>query len=69
MTRLLAGNIAGCVAACLFGGAVVATRVAVRDVPPLSLAVLRFGQGALILLAVLLVRSPELPRVNRRDRR
>ena len=32
-------------AAVLFGASVVAVRVAVRDVPPVSLAVLRFGLG------------------------
>jgi drug/metabolite transporter (DMT)-like permease len=49
------------------GASVVAVRVAVREVPPFSLAVLRFGQGALLLLLVgaLLVVAPGLLRVHR----
>jgi hypothetical protein len=38
------GNGAAFIAAALFGASVVATRVAVGSVPPLSLAFLRFGQ-------------------------
>ena len=38
-------NAGAALAAVLFGASVVAVRVAVRDVPPVSLAVLRFGQG------------------------
>ena len=45
-------------AAVLFGASVVAVRVAVRDVPPVSLAVLRFGQGGLLLAAILAVAAP-----------
>jgi drug/metabolite transporter (DMT)-like permease len=52
------------VAAVLFGASVVAVRIAVRDVPPFSLAVLRFGQGALLLLGCLLVLAPGLLRVG-----
>jgi drug/metabolite transporter (DMT)-like permease len=63
----VAGNAAGIAAALIFGGAVVATREAVQDVPPLSLAVLRFGQGALILFVVLLAGARGLLRVERRD--
>lgn len=47
----LSANLGAAVAAILFGASVVAVRVAVRDVPPVSLAVLRFGQGGLVLLA------------------
>jgi drug/metabolite transporter (DMT)-like permease len=36
----------------------VAVRVAVRDVPPVSLAVLRFGLGGLLLAGILLVVAP-----------
>jgi drug/metabolite transporter (DMT)-like permease len=53
------------VAAVLFGASVVAVRIAVRDVPPFSLAVLRFGQGGLLLLGGLLVLAPGLLRVRR----
>jgi drug/metabolite transporter (DMT)-like permease len=42
-------------------------RIAVRDVPPLSLAFLRFGQGALALLIVLLLFRRDRLRVERRD--
>jgi drug/metabolite transporter (DMT)-like permease len=45
--RNFIGNSAG------FSAAVVATRVAVGTIPPLSLAFLRFGQGGLILLIFL----------------
>ena len=38
------GNFAAFLAAGLFGASVVATRVAVQEIPPLKLAVLRFGQ-------------------------
>jgi len=41
--------------------------MAVRDVPPLSLAFLRFGQGALALLIVLLLFRRDRLRVERRD--
>jgi drug/metabolite transporter (DMT)-like permease len=48
----------------LFGGSVVAVRVAVRDIPPISLAVLRIGQGGLVLAAILLAVAPDLLRVR-----
>ena len=51
-------------AAVLFGASVVAVRVAVRDVPPVSLAVLRFGQGSLLLAGAVLLIAPELLRVR-----
>jgi drug/metabolite transporter (DMT)-like permease len=51
----LAANTAAFVAAVFFGSSVVAVRVAVQEVPPLSLAVLRFGQGGLLLVVVLLL--------------
>ena len=51
----LAANAGAFVAAVLFGSSVVAVRVAVQEVPPLSLAVLRFGQGGLLLVFVLLL--------------
>jgi len=51
----------------LIGASVVAVRIAVRDVPPLSLAFLRFGQGALALLIVLFLFRRDRLRVERRD--
>jgi len=67
IVRGFAGNIAAFVAATLFGASVVATRVAVQEIPPLSLAVLRFGQGGLILFFCLLVGVRSLLQVDRRD--
>src|SRR5262245_16334518 len=60
-------NAAAAVAAVLFGASVVAVRIAVRDVPPLSLAFLRFGQGALVLLVALLIVGRDRLRLARRD--
>ena len=58
----LHANASAAMAAVLFGASVVAVRVAVRTVPPVSLAVLRMGQGSLLLAGVLLVVAPELLR-------
>ena len=67
-SRRLAANSGAFVAAALFGSSVVAVRVAVQEVPPLSLAVLRFGQGGLLLvLVLLLVGGRRLLRVKPRD--
>jgi drug/metabolite transporter (DMT)-like permease len=60
----LRANASAATAAVLFGGSVVAVRVAVRDIPPISLAVLRIGQGGLVLAAILLVVAPDLLRVR-----
>ena len=60
----LRANASAAMAAVLFGASVVAVRVAVRDVPPVSLAVLRFGQGSLLLAGAVLVVAPELLRVR-----
>jgi drug/metabolite transporter (DMT)-like permease len=60
-------NAAAAVAAVLFGASVVAVRIAVRDVPPLTLAFLRFGQGALALLLALALFRRERLRVAPRD--
>ena len=57
-------NASAAMAAVLFGASVVAVRVAVRDLPPVSLAVLRFGQGSLLLAGAVLVVAPELLRVR-----
>lgn len=63
----LAGNIAASFAAILFGASVVATRVAVQDIPPLSLAVLRFGQGGLILVLFIFIIARNLLQIEWRD--
>ena len=63
----LIGNVSAFVAASLFGASVVATRVAVQEMPPLSLAVLRFGQGGLILFLYLFFSSRDLLRIQLRD--
>ena len=60
----LRANASAATAAVLFGASVVAVRVAVRDIPPISLAVLRIGQGGLLLAAILLVFAPDLLRVH-----
>jgi drug/metabolite transporter (DMT)-like permease len=66
--RRLAANASAFVAAVLFGSSVVAVRVAVQEVPPLSLAVLRFGQSGLLLVFVLvLAGARDLLRVKWRD--
>lgn len=68
MNARLAANAGAFVAAGLFGSSVVAVRVAVQEVPPLSLAVLRFGQGGLLLVFVLLlVGGRDVLRVKWRD--
>ena len=61
------GNSAAFSAAALFGASVVATRVAVGTIPPLSLALIRFGQGGLILLIFLLILKPGLLRIKLND--
>jgi drug/metabolite transporter (DMT)-like permease len=49
----------------LFGASVVAVRVAVRDIPPTTLAVFRFGQGAAILFAAVALAKSDLLRMTR----
>ncbi len=61
------GNFAAFIAAGLFGASVVATRVAVQEIPPLNLAVLRFGQGGLILFLCLLIGARDLLKVKWHD--
>ena len=63
----LGANVAAASAAILFGASVVAVRIAVRDVPPLTLAFLRFAQGSLVLLVALAAFKRDLLRVHRRD--
>ena len=68
ISQRLAANVGAFVAAALFGSSVVAVRVAVQEVPPLSLAVLRFGQGGLLLVfLLLLVGARDLLRVRWHD--
>ncbi len=54
-------------ASILAGASVVATRAVIEEVPPLSLAVLRFGQGGLILVLCLWIWAPGMLRVCRED--
>jgi len=61
------GNISAFLAASLFGASVVATRVVIQEVPPLNLAVLRFGQGGLILFLGLFLGAGDLLKVKRAD--
>jgi drug/metabolite transporter (DMT)-like permease len=61
------GNFAAFIAAGLFGASVVATRVAVQEIPPLNLAVLRFGQGGVILFLCLLIGARNLLKVKWHD--
>ncbi|MCX5756427.1 MAG: DMT family transporter [Gemmatimonadetes bacterium] len=70
MTRQLSSakaNAAAATAALLFGASVVAVQIAVRDVPPLTLAFLRFGQGTMLLAAGLALFRRDLFHVARRD--
>jgi drug/metabolite transporter (DMT)-like permease len=60
-------NASACIAAIFFGASVVAVRIAVRDIPPLTLALLRFGQGALLLLGGLALFRRDRLRVEPRD--
>jgi drug/metabolite transporter (DMT)-like permease len=61
----LGANLGAAVAAVFFGASVVAVRVAVRDVPPVSLAVLRFGIGGLLLLLVAMTVRRDALRLDR----
>lgn len=54
-------------ASILAGASVVATRAVIEEVPPLSLAVLRFGQGGLILTLCLGVWASGMFRLRRQD--
>lgn len=61
------GNFAAFIAAGLFGASVVATRVAVQEIPPLNLAFLRFAQGGLALFLCLFIGARDLLKVKRHD--
>jgi aryl-alcohol dehydrogenase-like predicted oxidoreductase/drug/metabolite transporter (DMT)-like permease len=60
----LAANGGALAASLLFGASVVAVRVAVRDIPPITLAVIRFGLGAAVLIGGLALIRPELVQVG-----
>jgi drug/metabolite transporter (DMT)-like permease len=60
-------NASACIAAILFGASVVAVRIAVREIPPLTLALLRFGQGAVVLLIGLALFRRDRLRIDLRD--
>jgi drug/metabolite transporter (DMT)-like permease len=67
MRRDLTANAGAFIAAILFGASVVAVRVVVQDIPPLTLAMLRFGQGGFLLLLLLLIWARDLLRIGWRD--
>jgi len=67
MTRDFTANAGAFIAAILFGASVVAVRVAVQDIPPFTLAILRFGQGGFLLLLLLLIWTRDLLRIRWRD--
>ena len=67
MRRDFAANAGAFIAAILFGASVVAVRVAVQDIPPLTLAILRFGQGGFLLLLLLLIWAQDLLRIRGSD--
>lgn len=64
---ILAAHGGQVLASILAGASVVATRAVVQDVPPLSLAVLRFGQGGLLLGVCLVLLAPGMLRVRPQD--
>jgi len=67
MRRDFAANAGAFIAAILFGASVVAVRVAVQDIPPFTLAILRFGQGGFLLILLLLIWARDLLRIGWRD--
>jgi len=67
MRRDFTANTGAFIAAILFGASVVAVRVAVQDIPPLTLAILRFGQGGFLLLLLLLIWARDLLRIGGSD--
>jgi drug/metabolite transporter (DMT)-like permease len=60
-------NASAGIAATLFGVSVVAVRIAVHDIPPLTLALLRFGQGAIVLFLGLALFRRDRLRIDPRD--
>ncbi|CAN5729487.1 EamA family transporter [soil metagenome] len=68
-SRSAPSHVAAIVGSVLVGAAVVATRSAVDEIGPFSLAFLRYLQGGLILLALLAWRDSSRLRINRGDLR
>jgi drug/metabolite transporter (DMT)-like permease len=64
--RLLA-NASALAASVTFGGATVATRAAVREVPPFTLGFLRFAFGGLLLMVLLLLWRRSVPSLQRKE--
>jgi drug/metabolite transporter (DMT)-like permease len=62
-----ATNVAAVAAALLFGASLVAVRAAVHDVPPLTLAALRFAQAGVLLFLYLLLTQRATLRVRPGD--
>ena len=60
----LAANGGALAASILFGASIVAVRVAVRDIPPTTLAVFRFGLGAIVLIGGMSLLRPDLVQVG-----
>lgn len=65
--RGVAAHAAAFWAAVLLGASLVATRIVLYEVPPVSLAALRFGQGGVLLGLVLVAVAPGLLYLRRRD--
>jgi drug/metabolite transporter (DMT)-like permease len=63
----LAAHAGAFTASALFGAAVIAVRVAVRDIPPTTLAVFRFGLGVVVLVGATALIRAELLRVSLRS--
>lgn len=51
----------------LWGGSPVAGKLAVREIPPVTVGVLRYGSSAAILIALFWSRLPDRRRLRRRD--
>lgn len=67
MRRDFTANAGAFVSAILFGASVVAVRVVVQDIPPLTLAIFRFGQGGFLLLLLLLIWARDHLRIGWND--
>ena len=63
--QILIANLAAICGSCLLGASVVATKSAVDEIPAISLAFLRYGQGALILLLLLFVKNQSGFRIDK----
>jgi len=63
----LRGHLGALIAVIVFGASIPLVRLTVTAVPPLTLAVLRFAQGAVILLILRALVFGGRPKVDRRD--